>query len=78
MAWMKAGSLDTNHMKGRKEDDRLIFESVEDQSDQYGTFKTITTFFNITEDAYEWKQDRIYDGKYLVENVTFYHAKRIR
>lgn len=78
MAWMVSESLMTNHMTGKKEDDKLIFETVETQKDQYGTYKSTITFYNIRKDSYDWKEDRLYDGSVLVKKATFYKAKRIK
>ncbi|QSE96500.1 hypothetical protein [Fulvivirga lutea] len=77
LMWLVAGNLSYSTASGSKEGDNIVLYFDEEQNDQYGNYRVRITFYNITSNSYEWKQDFIYKDGTVVEKTMFYEAKRI-
>jgi hypothetical protein len=75
--WLPSGSLKWKHFDSEQIGDTMVMIGGEGR-DPIGPVDR-NTFYNISEDHFDWKKDRSYDGgKTWIEGVALISADRIR
>lgn len=76
--WLPSGSLEWKHFDSEQVGDTMVMIGGEGE-DPNGSYVDRNTFYNISENHFDWKKDRSYDGgETWIEGVALISADRIR
>lgn len=76
--WLPSGSLQWKHFDSEQTDNTMVMIGGEGR-DAVGQYVDRNTFYNISENHFDWKKDRSYDGgKSWIEGVALISADRIQ